>query len=84
MVGPKQSAMQLRRNLMHAKGSPDQHKHMEPYQLCLIQRRIQSARQELTKQKLAVATVPETLGRAHCMVRYARFLRRIAQAYRSE
>ena len=62
MVAPKQSATQLRRNLMQAKGSTDQHTHMEPSQLRLIQRRVQTARQELTKQKLAVETVPEALS----------------------
>ena len=36
--------------------------HMDPAQLCLIQRRVQSARQELTKQKLDTATVPESSG----------------------
>ena len=49
MIAPKQSATVLRRNLMHAKGSPEQHKHMDPAQLRLIQRRVQNARQELTK-----------------------------------
>ena len=62
MVAPKQSAAVLRRNLMQAKGSPEQHKHMDPSQLRIIQRRVQTAQQELTKQKLAATTVPESLG----------------------
>ncbi len=64
MIPPKQSATQLRRNMMQAKGSPDKHMHMDPAQLRLIpgQRRAQSARQELTKQKLDTSTVPESLG----------------------
>ncbi len=62
MITPKQSATQLCRNLMQAKGNPDQHKHMDPVQLRLIQRRVQTARQELTKQKLDIATVPESMG----------------------
>ncbi len=48
---------------MQAKGSPDKHLHMDPAQLWLIQRRVQSARQELTKQKLDTATIPESLGK---------------------
>jgi hypothetical protein len=65
MVAPKQSATQLRRNLMQTKGSrlsPEQHKHMDPAQLLLIQRRVQTALQDLTKQKLDTSTVPESLG----------------------
>jgi hypothetical protein len=62
MIAPKQSATQLRRNLMQAKGSPEQHKRMDPAQLRLIQRRVQAARQKLTKQKLDTSTVPESLG----------------------
>ena len=62
MVAPKQSAAVLRRNLMHAKGSPDKHKHIHPSQLRCIQRRVQSSRKILTQQKLASATVPESLG----------------------
>ena len=63
MIAPKQSATQLRRNLMQAKGSPDKPLHMDPAQLLLIQRRVRSASQELTKQKLDTATVPESLGK---------------------
>jgi hypothetical protein len=44
MIAPKQSATQLRSNLMQAKGSPEQYKHMDPAQLRLIQRRVQTAR----------------------------------------
>jgi hypothetical protein len=62
IIAPKQSATQLRRNLMQAKGSPEQHKHMDSAQLRLIQRRVQTARQELTKQKLYTSTVPKSLG----------------------
>ena len=62
MVAPKQSAAVLRRNLMHAKGSPDQHKRIPPSQLRCIQRRVQTSRKILTQQKLAAATVPESLG----------------------
>jgi hypothetical protein len=62
MIAPKQSATQLRRNLMQAKGSPEQHKRMDPAQLRLIQRRVQAVRQTLTKQKLDTLTVPESLG----------------------
>ena len=58
----KQSATQLRLNLMQAKGSPDKHLHMDPAQLRLIQRRVRSVSQELTKQKLDTATIPESLG----------------------
>jgi hypothetical protein len=47
---------------MQAKGSPEQHKHMDPAQLRLIQRRVQTAWLELTIQKLDTATVPESLG----------------------
>jgi len=42
--------------------STDKHLHMDPAQLRLIQRRVRSARQELTKQKLDTSTVPESLG----------------------
>ena len=62
LVAPSQSAAVLRRNLMQAQGSPEQHKHMDPSQLRVIQRRVCSARQELVKQKLAAASVPETYG----------------------
>ena len=62
MVAPKQSATVLRRNLIHAQGSPEQHKHMPPSQLRCIQRRVQISRKILTQQKLAAATVPESLG----------------------
>ena len=48
MVAPKQSAAVLRRNLMQAKGSPEQHKHIDPSQLRVIQRRVQTALQVLT------------------------------------
>ena len=71
MVAPSPSAAVLRRNLMQAQGSPEQYKHMHPTQLRLIQRRVQTARQGLTKQKLAVVTVPKNLGRAHWVVRDA-------------
>ena len=71
MVAPKRSATQLRRNLMQAKGSPEQHKHMHPSQLCLIQRLVQTAWQVLTKQKLAVATFPETFGWCETQIFYA-------------
>ena len=62
MVAPKQSATVLRRNLMHAKGSPEQHKHMHPSQLRCIQRRVQTSRKNLTQQNLAAASVPESIG----------------------
>ena len=62
MVAPKQSAAVLRRNLMRAKGSPEQHKHMDPSQLRCIQRRVQTSRKILTQQKLAAASVPESIG----------------------
>jgi hypothetical protein len=73
MIAPKQSATQLRRNLMQAKLSQEQHKHMDPAQLRLIQLRVQTARQELTKQKLDTLTVPvnspgRNPGRAHWVV----------------
>ncbi len=61
-IAPKQSATHLHRNLVQAKGSPDKHMHMDPAQLRLIPRRVRSARQELTKQTLDTATVPESLG----------------------
>ena len=35
---------------------------MDPTQLRCIQRRVRTARQQLTMQKLAAVTVPETLG----------------------
>ena len=35
---------------------------MDPSQLRVIQRRVHTARQQMTKQKLAAATVPESLG----------------------
>ncbi len=60
MIAPKQTATQLRRNLMLAKGS--QHMHMDPAQLCLIQRRVQSAHLDLIKQKLDTSTVLESLS----------------------
>ena len=67
MVALKQSAAVMRRNLMQAKGSPEQHKHMDPSQLRVIQRRVQIAialqDSELIKQKLAAASVPESLGK---------------------
>ena len=47
---------------MQAKGSPEQHKRMDPAQLRLIQLRVQAAWQTLTKQKLDTSTVPESLG----------------------
>ncbi len=62
MIAPKQSAIQHRRNMVQAKGSPDKQMHMNPAQLRLIQRRVQSARMDLTKQKLDNSTVPESLG----------------------
>jgi hypothetical protein len=62
MIAPKKSAIQLRRNLMQAKGSPNKHMNMDPAQVRLTQCRVQSASQELTKQKLDTATVPESLG----------------------
>ncbi len=62
MIAPKQSATVLRRNLMQANGSPEQQKHVDPPQLRLIQRHVQSVWQELTKRNLDVETVPETLG----------------------
>jgi hypothetical protein len=62
MVAPKQSAASLRRNLMHVKGSPEQHKKMDPTKLRCIQRHVQTARKNLTMQKLATATVPESIG----------------------
>ena len=62
MVAQKQSATVLRRNLMHAKGSPDQHKRIPSSQLRCIQRSVQTSRKILTQQKLAAATVPESLG----------------------
>ena len=74
LIAPKQSATQLRRNLMQAKGSPDKHLHMDPAQLRLIQRRVWSARQELTKQKLGTATVPESLGSSLGGVRSMTFM----------
>jgi hypothetical protein len=40
MIVPKQSATQLRRILIQAKGSQEQHKHMDPAQLLLIQSRV--------------------------------------------
>ncbi len=58
MVALKQSATHLRRILMHVKGMPEQHKHMDPFQLCCIQQRVQIAGQEATKQNLDVETVP--------------------------
>jgi hypothetical protein len=44
---------------MQAKGSPEQHKVMDPSQLLLIQQFVQSAWQELTRQNLDVETVPK-------------------------
>ena len=35
---------------------------MDPTQLHVVQRRVQIARQELIKQKLAIASVPESFG----------------------
>ncbi len=40
MITLKQSATQLHSNLMQAKGSPEQHKHIDPAQLHLIQGRV--------------------------------------------
>ena len=62
IVAPKQSAAVLRRNMMHIQGSPEQHKHIDPAKLRCVQRCVHTARQNLTKQKLAAATVPESLG----------------------
>ncbi len=62
MIAPKQSVTLLRHNLMQAKGSPEQHKHMDRAQLRLIQRRVQTAQQEFTKRKLDTLAVPESLG----------------------
>ena len=62
MVAPKQSAAVLHRNLMQAQGSPEQYKHIDPTQLRCIQRCVRTARQNLTMQKLAASTVPESLG----------------------
>ena len=62
MIALKQSATQLSGILVQAKGSLDKDMHMDPAQLRLIQRRVQTARQELTKQKLDTSTVPESLG----------------------
>ncbi len=47
---------------MQAMGSLDKRMHMDPAQLRLFQRSVQSARQGLTRQKLDTATVPESLG----------------------
>ena len=49
MVAPKQSATVLRCNLVHAQGSPDQHKHMPPSQLRCIQRHVQTSWKILTQ-----------------------------------
>jgi hypothetical protein len=62
MIAPKQSATKLRSNLMQAKGSPEKHKHMDPVLLRLIQRSVQTALQELTKQKLVPKAWVSSLG----------------------
>ena len=62
MVAPTQSAAVLLRNLMHAKGSQEQHKHMHPSQLRCIQRRVQTSRKILIKKKLAAASGPNPLA----------------------
>ena len=62
MVAQKQSATSLRCNLMHVQGSPEQHKHISPSKLRSIQRCVHTARKNLTQQKLAAASVPESIG----------------------
>ena len=47
---------------MQAQGSPEQYKHIDPTQLRCNQRCVRTARQQLTMQKLAASTVPESLG----------------------
>ena len=61
-VAPKQSATQLRRNLKHVQGSPEQDKHISPSKLRCVQRCVWSARKNLLQQKLAADSVPKTIG----------------------
>ena len=62
MVAPGQSATTLRRNRMQAQGSPEQHKHISPSKLRCIQRCVHTERKNSTQQKLAAASVPESIG----------------------
>jgi hypothetical protein len=56
-IAPKQSARKLRRNLCQSKSSPDKYKHMQPSMLRCIQRRVKSARDQLTEQQLDTSNV---------------------------
>jgi len=62
LAAPNQSATKLRRNLAQATGSPESHKHMAPSLIRHIQRRVRTARDQLTKQVLDVEKVPESMG----------------------
>ena len=62
VIAPNQSGTQLRRNLCQAKGSPESYKHMPPSMIRTIQRRVKTARGQLTMQQLDASAVPESLG----------------------
>ncbi len=62
LAAPSQSATKLRHNLAQATRSPESHKHMPQSLICSIQRRVKTARDQLTKQVLEVDEIPESLG----------------------
>ena len=62
IIAPNQSGTKLRRNLCQTKGSPESYKHMKPSMLRCIQRRVKTARDQLTMQQMDTSAVPESLG----------------------
>ena len=62
IIAPNQSGTKLRRNLCQTKGSPESYKHMKPSMLRSIQRRVKTARDQLTMQQMEASAVPESLG----------------------
>ena len=66
VIAPNQSATKLRGNLVQAKGSPEQHKHMDFAQLCLIQRRVKATESIWTSNSLALMLFPNHLVTLLC------------------
>ena len=59
VIAPNQSGTELRHNLCQAKGSPESYKHMAPSKKRAIQRRVKTARDQMTMQQLDTTAVPE-------------------------
>ena len=62
IIAPNQSGTKLRRYLCQTRGSPESYKHMKPSMLRCIQRRVKTARDQLTMQQMDTSAVPESLG----------------------